>query len=94
MAQTFGLSASAAQASATTIQAVKRLLLVLQFSLSDMLSGCQLLTFLQQKLVGLTGMAVCSTPNLAITYGLAGSDPLERCTVALVTRMRNMCLAT
>jgi BASS family bile acid:Na+ symporter len=59
-----------------------------------LLSGRQLLPFLQQNLVGLAGMAALSVLSLAIGYGLAGSDPLERRTVALVTRMRNTGLAT
>jgi BASS family bile acid:Na+ symporter len=58
-----------------------------------LLSGRQLLPFLQQNLVGLAVMAVFSVPSLAIGYGLAGSDPLERRTVALVTGMRNTSLA-
>jgi predicted Na+-dependent transporter len=58
-----------------------------------LLSGRQLLPFLQHNLVGLAGMAVLSVFSLAIGYGLAGSDPLERRTVALVTGMRNTGLA-
>ena len=42
---------------------------------------------------GTAGMAVCGMLSLAIGYGLAGSDLLERRTVALVTRMRNRSLA-
>ncbi len=38
-------------------------------------------------------MAVLSVLSLAIGYGLAGSDPLERRTVALVSGMRNTGLA-
>lgn len=58
-----------------------------------LLSGRQLLPFLQQNLVGLAGMAVLSVLSLVIGYGLAGSDPLEPRTVALVTGMRNTGLA-
>ena len=45
--------------------------------------------FLQQNLVGRAGTAVLSMLSLAIGYSLAGSDPLERRTVALLTGMRN-----
>jgi BASS family bile acid:Na+ symporter len=44
-------------------------------------------------LIRLAGMAVCGMLSLAIGYRLAGSDLLERRTVALVTRMRNRSLA-
>jgi BASS family bile acid:Na+ symporter len=64
-------------------------LLIMMMLAQLLLSGRQLLPFLQQNLVGLAGMTVCSKTGLAIGYGLAGSDPLERRTVALVTRMRN-----
>jgi predicted Na+-dependent transporter len=57
------------------------------------LSGKLLLPFLQQNLVGLAAMAVLSVLSLAIGYGLAGADPLERRTVALVLGMRNTGLA-
>jgi BASS family bile acid:Na+ symporter len=58
-----------------------------------LLSGRQVLPFLQQNLVALAGMAILSALSLAIGYGLAGSDPLERRTVALVAGMRNTGLA-
>ncbi|MDM7954104.1 MAG: sodium dependent transporter [Cyanobium sp. CZS 25K] len=58
-----------------------------------LLSGRELVPFLQQNLVALAGMAVLSALSLAIGYGLAGRDPLERRTVALVTGMRNTGLA-
>ena len=58
-----------------------------------MLSGRQLVPFLQQNLVALAGMVGLSVLSLAIGYGLAGADPLERRTVALVTGMRNTGLA-
>ncbi len=45
--------------------------------------------FLQQNLVGRAGTAVLSMLSLPIGYSLAGSDPLERRTVALLTGMRN-----
>jgi predicted Na+-dependent transporter len=57
------------------------------------LSGRQLLPFLQQNLVALAGMVGLSVLSLAIGYGLAGADALERRTVALVTGMRNTGLA-
>lgn len=69
-------------------------LLIMMMLALLLLSGRQLLPFLQQNLVGLAGMAALSVLSLAIGYGLAGSDPLERRTVALVTRMRNTGLAT
>lgn len=68
-------------------------LLILMMLALLLLSGPQLLPFLQQNLVGLTGMAVLSVLSLAIGYGLAGTDPQERRTVALVTGMRNTGLA-
>ena len=68
-------------------------LLILMMLALLLLSGRQLLPYLQQNLVGLAGMAVLSVLSLAIGYGLAGSDPLERRTVALVTGMRNTGLA-
>jgi predicted Na+-dependent transporter len=69
------------------------LLLLLMMVALVLLSGKQLLPFLQQNLVGLAGMAILSVLSLAIGYGLAGADPLERRTVALVTGMRNTGLA-
>ncbi|MBE9154680.1 bile acid:sodium symporter family protein [Cyanobium sp. LEGE 06113] len=57
------------------------------------LSARQLLPFLQQNLAGLAAMAGLSVLSLAIGYGLAGRDPLERRTVALVSGMRNTGLA-
>jgi BASS family bile acid:Na+ symporter len=68
------------------------LLLVMLVALL-VLSGGQLVTFLRQNLVALAGMAVLSALSLAIGYGLARKDPLERRTVALVTGMRNTGLA-
>ncbi|MFN9620460.1 MAG: bile acid:sodium symporter family protein [Synechococcaceae cyanobacterium] len=68
-------------------------LLILMMLALLLLSGRQLLPYLQQNLVGLAGMAVLSVLSLAIGYGIAGSDPLERRTVALVTGMRNTGLA-
>ncbi len=68
-------------------------LLIVMMGALLLLSGRQLLPFLQQNLVGLAGMAVLSVLSLAIGYGLAGSDPLERRTVALVSGMRNTGLA-
>jgi predicted permease len=68
-------------------------LLILMLLALLLLSGPQLLPFLQHNLVGLVGMAVLSVLSLAVGYGLAGSDPLERRTVALVTGMRNTGLA-
>lgn len=58
------------------------------------LSARQLLPFLQQNLVGLAAMAGLSVLCLAIGYGLAGRNALERRTVALVIGMRNTGLAT
>ena len=52
-----------------------------------------MLPFLQQNLVALAGMVGLSVLSLAIGYGLAGADALERRTVALVTGMRNTGLA-
>ncbi|EDY37664.1 putative sodium dependent transporter [Cyanobium sp. PCC 7001] len=49
--------------------------------------------FLQRNLVGLAGMAALSLLSLAMGYGLAGPDPLERRTVGLVIGMRNTGLA-
>jgi BASS family bile acid:Na+ symporter len=57
------------------------------------LSSKQLLPFLQQNLLALAGMAGLSVLSLAIGYVLAGADPCERRTVALVTGMRNTGLA-
>ncbi len=57
------------------------------------LSARQLLPFLRQNLVGLAAMAGLSVLCLTIGYGLAGRDPLERRTVALVIGMRNTGLA-
>lgn len=68
-------------------------LLMVMMAALLLLAGKQLLPFLQQNLVGLAGMAVLSVLSLAIGYGLAGSDPLERRTVALVSGMRNTGLA-
>ena len=68
-------------------------LLLLMMVALVVLSGKQLLPFLQQNLVGLAAMAALSVLSLAIGYGLAGVDPLERRTVALVTGMRNTGLA-
>jgi len=68
-------------------------LLVVMLLALLLLSGRQLLPFLERNLVGLAGMAVLSVLSLAIGYGLAGSDPLERRTVALLTGMRNTGLA-
>lgn len=68
-------------------------LLILMMLALLLLSGRQLLPYLQQNLVGLAGMALLSVLSLAIGYGIAGSDPLERRTVALVTGMRNTGLA-
>lgn len=68
------------------------LLLVMLVALL-LLSGRQLLPFVQQNVVALAGMAVLCVLSLAIGYGLAGGDPLERRTVALVTGMRNTGLA-
>ncbi len=53
-------------------------LLIMMMLALLLLSGRQLLPFLQQNLVGLAGMAALSVLSLAIGYGLAGSDPLER----------------
>lgn len=69
------------------------LLLIVMMAALLLLGGKQLLPFLQQNLVALAGMAVLSVLSLAIGYGLAGSDPLERRTVALVVGMRNTGLA-
>ena len=68
-------------------------LLIVMMAALLLLAGRQLLPFLQQNLVALAGMAVLSVLSLAIGYGLAGSDPLERRTVALVSGMRNTGLA-
>lgn len=68
-------------------------LLMVMMAALLLLAGKQLLPFLQQNLVGLAGMALLSVLSLAIGYGLAGSDPLERRTVALVSGMRNTGLA-
>jgi predicted Na+-dependent transporter len=57
------------------------------------MSARQLGPFLQRNLVGLAGMAALSLLSLAIGYGLAGPDPLERRTVGLVVGMRNTGLA-
>ncbi|MBW4530328.1 MAG: bile acid:sodium symporter [Aphanothece saxicola GSE-SYN-MK-01-06B] len=69
------------------------LLLLMMMGALLLLSSKQLLPFLQQNLVGLAAMAALSVLSLAIGYGLAGADPLERRTVALVTGMRNTGLA-
>jgi predicted Na+-dependent transporter len=69
------------------------LLLIVMMGALLLLGGRQLLPFLQQNLVALAGMAVLSMLSLAIGYGLAGPDPLERRTVALVVGMRNTGLA-
>lgn len=68
-------------------------LLIVMMAALLLLGGKQLLPFLQQNLVALAGMAILSALSLAIGYGLAGSDPLERRTVALVLGMRNTGLA-
>lgn len=68
-------------------------LLIVMMAALLLLSGRQVLPFLQQNLVALAGMAILSALSLAIGYGLAGSDPLERRTVALVAGMRNTGLA-
>lgn len=68
-------------------------MLIVMMAALLLLAGKQLLPFLQQNLVALAGMAVLSVLSLAIGYGLAGSDPLERRTVALVSGMRNTGLA-
>ncbi|MEB3264854.1 MAG: sodium dependent transporter [Synechococcus sp.] len=57
------------------------------------LSGPQFLPFLRQNLPALGAMTGLSLMSLAMGYGLAGRDPLERRTVALVTGMRNTGLA-
>jgi predicted Na+-dependent transporter len=69
------------------------LLLALLLIVLLALSARQLLPFLRENLVGLAAMAGLSMLGLAIGYGLAGRDPLERRTVALVSGMRNTGLA-
>ncbi|MGC5198120.1 hypothetical protein, partial [Aphanothece microscopica] len=69
------------------------LLLVLMLVVLLALSARQLVPFLLQNRVGLAAMAALSVLSLAVGYGLAGRDPLERRTVALVTGMRNTGLA-
>ncbi|PSB37859.1 bile acid:sodium symporter family protein [Aphanothece minutissima] len=76
-----------------SLGALATVLLIVMLVALLLLSGRQLLPFLQQNLVGLAGMAVLSAVSLAIGYALAGPDPLERRTVALVTGMRNTGLA-
>ncbi len=73
--------------------ALATVLLMVMMAALLLLAGRQLLPFLQQNLVALAGMAILSVLSLAIGYGLAGSDPLERRTVALVSGMRNTGLA-
>jgi predicted Na+-dependent transporter len=76
-----------------TLGALATLLLIVMLVALLLLGGKQLLPFLQQNLVALAVMAVLSVLSLAIGYALAGPDPLERRTVALVTGMRNTGLA-
>jgi len=82
-----------AQRCSKALGSLATVLLLLMMVALVVLSGKQLLPFLQQNLVGLAAMAVLSVLSLAIGYGLAGADPLERRTVALVTGMRNTGLA-
>lgn len=82
-----------AQRCSRALGSVATALLMVMMAALLLLAGRQLLPFLQQNLVALAGMAVLSVLSLAIGYGLAGSDPLERRTVALVSGMRNTGLA-
>ncbi len=82
-----------AQRCSRALGSVATALLMVMMAALLLLAGRQLLPFLQQNLVALAGMAVLSVFSLAIGYGLAGSDPLERRTVALVSGMRNTGLA-
>lgn len=69
------------------------LLLLLMMVALLALSARDLLPFLRQNVGALACMAGLSALSLAIGYGLAGRDPVERRTVALVTGMRNTGLA-
>ena len=82
-----------AQRCSTVLAKLATLMLGLVLIALLALSARQLLPFLQQNLVGLAAMAGLSVLALAIGYGLAGRDPLERRTVALVSGMRNTGLA-
>lgn len=82
-----------AQRCSRALGALATLLLMLMLVALLGLSGRQLVPFLQQNLLALVAMAGLSVFSLAIGYGLAGRDPLERRTVALVTGMRNTGLA-
>lgn len=82
-----------AQRCSRALGALATLLLMLMLVALLVLSGRQLVPFLQQNLLALAAMAGLSVFSLAIGYGLAGRDPLESRTVALVTGMRNTGLA-
>ncbi|MBC1259957.1 sodium dependent transporter [Synechococcus sp. BSF8S] len=82
-----------AQRCSRALGALATLMLMLMLVALLVLSGSQLVPFLQQNLLALAAMAGLCVFSLAIGYGLAGRDPLERRTVALVTGMRNTGLA-
>jgi predicted Na+-dependent transporter len=68
-------------------------LLLLMLVALLVLSARDLLPFLRQNVGALVCMTGLSALSLAVGYGLAGRDPQERRTVALVTGMRNTGLA-
>ncbi|MFM7675138.1 MAG: bile acid:sodium symporter family protein [Synechococcus sp.] len=82
-----------AQRCSAVLGKLARLLLGVMLLALQILSGSQFLPFLRQNLPALAAMAGLSLMSLAMGYGLAGRDPLERRTVSLVTGMRNTGLA-
>lgn len=82
-----------AQRCSAVLGKLARLLLGVMLLALLILSGSQFLPFLRQNLPALAAMAGLSLMSLAMGYGLAGRDPLERRTVSLVTGMRNTGLA-
>lgn len=82
-----------AQRCSHSFSALASLLLLLTLVVLLVLSARDLVPFAQQNLAALACMVALSAVSLAIGYGLAGGDPLERRTVALVTGMRNTGLA-
>ncbi len=78
------------------IGAISRLataLLLLMILVLLGITSSNLIPFLTQNLLALPVMLVMVAISLAIGYVLAGQDPIERNTVALVTSTRNLGLA-
>ncbi|CAK6701506.1 sodium dependent transporter [Synechococcus sp. CBW1107] len=77
----------------STINKVATALLMVMVVVLLAITAGQLIPFLSQNLFGLLVMTAMVAISLGIGYGLAGPDPKERPTVALVTSTRNLGLA-